>query len=98
MEQSQETTTVVVRSKLIDYLLAQLKMHGIGLALLMLAVWYFHGENIRMQSEIRKCNDSMIEMYRTDRIQLLDVINNNTRALDRIIRQDQERPLIDPRI
>ena len=64
-----------------DFILGQLKMHGLPMAMLAVAVWYFMGENKQIKSDIHDCNSTLIEMYKTDRIQQLEVINNNTAAL-----------------
>ena len=69
-----------------QYLMDQLRAHGINLFLLAIAVWYFQNENTEMKAEIRACNDALIETYRVNQIQMLDVINNNTRALQDVPR------------
>jgi len=81
-----DTSTTSIFQWLSQYLMDQLRLHGINLFLLGLAVWYFQIENTEMKSEIRACNDALIETYRVNQIQLLDVINNNTRALQDIPR------------
>lgn len=68
------------------YLMEQIRTHGIIFVLLGVAVWYFQNENVNMKEQIRQCNDALIETYRTNQIQLLDVINNNTRALQDVPR------------
>lgn len=70
--------------KILAYLAEQARMHGLSFVLLGAAVWYFHGENMKMSSEIRACNQSIIDMYRNDRIQLQEIISNNTKALEEI--------------
>jgi len=64
------------------YLMEQIRVHGISFFLLGVMVWYFQSENAKIKAQILACNDSLIEMYRTDRMQLLDVINNNTKAIN----------------
>lgn len=64
-----------------QYLMDQLRLHGINLFLLGVAVWYFQNENMEMKTEIRACNDALIETYRVNQVQILDALNNNTRAL-----------------
>lgn len=77
------------KSNIAMYLLDQLRMHGLSFLLLGIAVWYFHAENLKMKGEIKQCNDALIEMYRTDRSELLEVVRNNTAAL-RIKTQDEQ--------
>lgn len=69
------------KASILTYLAEQLRMHGLSFLLLGVAVWYFHGENLKMKSEIKACNDALIEMYRSDRSELLEVVRNNTAAL-----------------
>lgn len=76
------TTTKASAFELLQqFLMDQLRKHGLPLFLFAVATWYFWGENVEMKAQIRACNDSLIETYRVNQIQLLDVINNNTRAL-----------------
>lgn len=89
MDQSPETPTVVVKSKFLEFLLEQLKTHGLPILLLSIAVWYFYNEVKSMQQEIRICNENLIQMYQTNNNKMIEVIGNNTQALDRIIRHDQ---------
>lgn len=79
------STFTLIFQWLSQYLMEQLRAHGINLLLLALAVWYFQHENMEMKAEIRDCNDALIETYRVNQIQMLDVINNNTRALQESI-------------
>lgn len=88
-EDIKETPSVTIKSAIIDYLWSQLKLHGISMLLLAIAVWYFHGENKRMQQEIRSCNQAIIVQYEQSQAKLLEALNNNTLALNRIIREDQ---------
>lgn len=70
--------------RIFTYLADQLRMHGLSFLLLAAAVWYFQGENMKMANEIKACNQSIIDMYRTDRMHLQEIIDNNTRALEEI--------------
>jgi len=70
--------------RVIDYFTNYLLKQGPTIVLLACAVWYFSSENRQMSEEIRACNQSIIDMYRTDRIQLQEIISNNTRALQEI--------------
>lgn len=70
--------------RLFAYLAEQARMHGLSFVLLAAAVWYFHGENSKMTSEIRACNNSIIEMYQSNQSHLQEIISNNTRALEEI--------------
>lgn len=70
--------------RMIQFLMEQARMHGLGFILLAAAVYYFQTENAKMTDEIRACNNTIIEMYRTDRLQLQEIIANNTKALEEI--------------
>lgn len=69
---------------IVDYLKSQVKVHGISFFLLGLAVWYFTGENREIKNEIRMCNEARMEQYQVERQQMMEVINNNTKALDKL--------------
>ncbi len=81
-----DTSKAGILQWLSQYLMEQLRLHGINLFLLAVAVLYFQKENTEMKAEIRTCNDALIETYRVNQVQLLDVINNNTRALQAVHR------------
>lgn len=92
-QQSTSESTTTLMGNLFAWALNQAKVHGAVFVAMLFIIVYFYVENTRIRTEIRACNDSLIDMYRTDREQLLDVINNNTRALDIITRQYQLSPL-----
>jgi hypothetical protein len=66
------------------YIEEQLQRHGLSFALLACAVWYFYNVNASLQSEVRACNDKMIDIYQEQQKQLREVIDNNTRVLETI--------------
>lgn len=80
------TDRVSILAWLSQYMMEQLRTHGINLFLLAIAVWYFQNENMQIKAEIRACNDALIETYKSNQRQMLDVINNNTRALQDVPR------------
>lgn len=77
-----DTQTLSTTDRIVSYISDQVRMHGLSFVLLACAVWYFHGENKQMGAEIRTCNQTIIDMYRSDRIQLQEIINNNTKVLE----------------
>ena len=77
MSERPPTTSATIST----YLMDQLRVHGLSFFLLGLATWYFQSENVQMRAEIKDCNSALIEMYRSDRVQMLNVIQNNTSAL-----------------
>jgi len=73
-----------ITDRLIAYMAEQARMHGLSFVLLAAAIWYFHGENIKMTAEIQACNSSIIELYQNNQAHLQEIIGNNTRALEQI--------------
>ena len=69
---------------IINYLAEQARIHGLAMVLLGAAVWYFHGENLKMAEDIKSCHQDVISIYREDRIRMMEIIQNNTEALRRI--------------
>ncbi len=67
--------------KIIEYLYEQARRYGMVITLLACAVWYFHGETREMKAELLRCNSEILEMYREDREQMFELVQNNTRAL-----------------
>lgn len=67
-----------------SYIEEQLQRHGLSFALLAAAVWYFYNVNARLQTEVRACNDRVIDIYQEQQKQLREVIDNNTKVLETI--------------
>lgn len=65
----------------VDLAYEQLKKQGFNFLLLALAIWYFHDKNEKMNAELDKCNSAILQMYREDRTQAYELVQNNTKAL-----------------
>lgn len=83
MDSNQEQP-IQLNNKLLTYFIDQAKLHGLTFILMAIAVWYFEKQNSVLNDELKACTDAVISVYRTDRAQLLDVVSNNTAALERI--------------
>ena len=79
---------------LMSILFEQLKNQGFSLILLCIAVFFFYNEHQRSYAEYRRledkvdtCNAEMVEMLRTDRDDLKEVIRMNTEAFNKIMQE-----------
>ena len=72
------------RENIIDYLLEQLKMHGLSFVLLAMAIWYFYNVNNELRKKIEISNQRIIELYQIRQKEANEVINKNTTALNRL--------------
>lgn len=81
-EDQTPSDTVVVKSKLLGDLMEQLRKQGILFVVLAVGIWYIQAENKKLQAEIKEC-------YQESSSRMIEVVSNNTRALDRIILHHQ---------
>lgn len=79
-----DTPPSTMTDTVLNYLADQARQHGLSVVLLGLAVWYFQGETTKLANEIKACNQTIIDVYRTDRLRNMEVISNNTKALEEI--------------
>lgn len=82
--ESKEQPPTLLNIRFINYITEQIRLHGMTIVLLAVAVWYFEGQNKVLREEIRDCNQSLIAEYKVDRAQTLQIISNNTAALNQI--------------
>lgn len=61
--------------------LEQLRTQGLSFILLGIAVWFLYGQNQKLSIQVKGCNETIIEMYRQDRKEMLTIINQNTQVL-----------------
>lgn len=73
-----------LQMKSLEYILEQLRLHGLSFLLMGVAVWYLHSRDVELRNEVKLCNQSMIDMYRIERKELRKVIEANTIALQKI--------------
>lgn len=60
------------------------KKHGIAFLVMLGLVLYFHRQNEKLEQKFDLCNSKVIEMYQSHNTQLIDALNRNTAALERI--------------
>lgn len=68
----------------LPWLVDSMKKQGFSWVLTALAVWFFYNQTQQMQAKIDLCNDTIIDLYKEDRKELLKVIQSNTFALENI--------------
>lgn len=66
------------------FLWDQLRTHGLSFVLLALAVGYFQQNTRELTQELKLCNQEILELYREDRVKMLEIISNNTRAVNQL--------------
>lgn len=76
--------TPLVNLRFINYLTEQLRLHGLSFVLMAMAIWYFQNQNHEITRDLKACNETIISEYKNDRIQMLEVISNNTAALHQL--------------
>ena len=63
--------------KILGEIMQMAKQQGFSIALLALAVWWMNTENKELEAKVDLCNQSLIEEYRTNNNNILNVINEN---------------------
>ncbi len=64
------------------FILQVLAKQGFSFMLLGLAVWYVTSQNQKMEARLNACNDTVISVYQEQNERLLDLVENNNRALE----------------
>lgn len=74
-------------------IIGMIQKQGLSFLLLAAAVWWFSVENNDLRRRIDDCNSNMIENFKTDRENMIRVIEDNTHTMDRLIEKLQaEKP------
>lgn len=60
------------------------KKHGIAFLVMLGLVLYFHKENEKLEKKFDRCNTNIIDMYQSHNTQLIEALNRNSAALERI--------------
>jgi hypothetical protein len=89
--QNTEEPAIVVRSKFADLLFNSLKTQGFPVLLLCLVAWYLNSEVKELKMDFKSCYESRIETSERREAKLIEVVSNNTHALERFIREEQYR-------
>lgn len=64
------------------------KKHGIAFLALLLMVIYFHRQNEKLEEKFDLCNSKVIEMYQDHNTQLLQALERNSTALEKIAEKE----------
>lgn len=60
------------------------KKHGVVFLLLIALIMYFHGQNEKLERKFDICNSKVIEMYQDHNTQLIQALERNTLALEKL--------------
>jgi hypothetical protein len=61
-----------------------LKKHGVVFLVLLGLILYFHQQNEKLEKKFDICNSKVIEMYHDHNVQLIEALERNTLALEKI--------------
>lgn len=73
---------------LLTVLVEAAKKHGIAFLVMLGLVLYFHRQNEKLEYKFDLCNSKVIEMYQNHNIQLIQAIERNSTALEKITGKD----------
>lgn len=78
----------MTQTKILTYILEQLRLHGLSFLLLGAITYYFFTKVEALSEEVKACNNEVITVYREERNELSKVIERNTIALEKLERKD----------
>lgn len=61
--------------------LETLAKQGLSFLLLGVAIWYFNEQNNKLETRVFDCNSRIVEVYEEQNDRLLELVENNNRAL-----------------
>lgn len=73
-----------MKVKMIEYLVEQLRLHGLSFLLMGVAVHFLYAEYRDLSEEVKDCNASIIEHYRFQTTELTKVVEANTVVLEKL--------------
>lgn len=73
---------------LLTVIIEAAKKHGIAFLVMLALVVYFHGQNEKLEKKFDLCNSKVIEMYQDHNTQLIQAIERNSTALEKITGKD----------
>ena len=76
---------------LLTVMIEAAKKHGIAFLVMLGLVLYFHSQNEKLEIKFDLCNSKVIEMYQSHNTQLIEALNRNTTALERIAPNHHEK-------
>lgn len=77
------------KQKLIDHIYEQLRLHGLSFVMLAAITYYFYTKVEALSNEVKDCNAAVIRVYEEDRKKLIETIERNTVALNKIRKQNE---------
>ena len=60
------------------------KKHGAVYLVLLAIIIYFHSQNEKLEQKFDLCNSQVIEMYQSHNTQLIQTVERNSEALEKI--------------
>lgn len=69
---------------LLTFLIEAVKKHGIAFLAMLFLVLYFHSQNEKLERKFDRCNTNIIDMYQSHNTQLIEALNRNSTALEKI--------------
>ena len=81
MKKPNDTPAINVPQTWQQLVFDQIKIHGLPLLLVCMAVWYLHGRQEMVEKKVEGCNAHVIQILTEDREALIEVIRSNTAAL-----------------
>jgi hypothetical protein len=66
------------------------KKHGIVFLVLLAIILYFQKQNEKLEHKFDLCNSQVIQMYQDHNTQLIQALNRNSAALERIAPNEKE--------
>lgn len=64
------------------------KKHGIVFLVLLALIVYFHNQTEKLEKKFDLCNQQVIQMYESHNLQLIEVVERNTRVLEKLVGND----------
>lgn len=69
---------------LLTALIDSAKKHGLAFLVMLGLVLYFHAQNERLEKKFDVCNSKVIEIYQSNNTQLINALERNTIALEKV--------------
>lgn len=70
---------------LLTVMIEAAKKHGIAFLVMLGLVLYFHSQNEKLEQKFDLCNSKVIEMYQDHNTQLIQALERNTTALEKLV-------------
>ena len=64
------------------------KQHGVVVLVRRAIIMYFHGQSEKLEKKFDLCNRQVIEMYQSHNTQLIETVERNSAALEKISGKD----------